>query len=221
MSAPANFIDFIDNSADKFIQRLADAVAIPRSVEAYSTFVDLSFLPSFCISSISGDASRRGDVVKMALFLDNQLKSYGVETKLVELGEHTLEGQRLKLPPAILGKIGSDPRKKTVLIYGHFDVQPVSLHAVDLMWCDSARLLCLLETSNYQLTNILTILILKATCGSSILFFVVDLQTICQNIWQLLHVMKSSMLSQAACPTYIQILPKADGVLELDFHFHD
>ncbi|KIM92403.1 hypothetical protein PILCRDRAFT_122062 [Piloderma croceum F 1598] len=106
MSAPANFIDFIDNNADKFIQRLADAVAIP---------------------SISGDASRRGDVVKMALFLDNQLKSYGVETKLVDLGEHTLEGQQLKLPPAILGKIGTDPKKKTVLIYGHFDVQPAEL----------------------------------------------------------------------------------------------
>lgn len=82
-------------------------------------------------SSISGDASRRGDVVKMALFLDNQLISYGVETKLVDLGEHTLEGQQLKLPPAILGKIGTDPKKKTVLIYGHFDVQPVSVRAVD------------------------------------------------------------------------------------------
>lgn len=32
MSAPAQFLDFIDKNADKFIQRLADAVAIPRSV---------------------------------------------------------------------------------------------------------------------------------------------------------------------------------------------
>jgi Cys-Gly metallodipeptidase DUG1 len=31
----------------------------------------------------------------------------------------------LDLPPAILGKLGDDPKKKTVLIYGHFDVQPV------------------------------------------------------------------------------------------------
>lgn len=62
----------------------------------------------------------------MATFLDEQLKIYGVETKLVELGEQTLEGQTLKLPPAILGRIGSNPKKKTVLIYGHFDVQPVS-----------------------------------------------------------------------------------------------
>lgn len=64
----------------------------------------------------------------MASFLDEQLKSYGVETKLVDLGEHDFEGQPLKLPPAILGRIGTDPRKKTVLIYGHFDVQPVSFY---------------------------------------------------------------------------------------------
>jgi Cys-Gly metallodipeptidase DUG1 len=106
MSAPAEFLNFIDRNADKFIQRLADAVAIP---------------------SISGDASHRGDVLKMASFLDSQLKSYGVETKLVELGQQIIEGQRLELPPAILGRIGTDSSKKTVLIYGHFDVQPAEV----------------------------------------------------------------------------------------------
>lgn len=61
----------------------------------------------------------------MTSFLDHELKSVGVETKLVELGEQQLEGKTLKLPPAILGKIGSDTKKKTILIYGHYDVQPV------------------------------------------------------------------------------------------------
>jgi Cys-Gly metallodipeptidase DUG1 len=37
-----------------------------------------------------------------------------------------MDDQELALPPAILGRIGHDPLKKTVLIYGHFDVQPVS-----------------------------------------------------------------------------------------------
>jgi len=50
-----------------------------------------------------------------------------------------MEGQQLKLPPAILGRIGSDPKKKTVLIYGHFDVQPVSFHAFDLLRCLACR----------------------------------------------------------------------------------
>ena len=122
MPAPAAFLDFVDKNADKFIGRLADAVAIPR----YCTFHNQgkSCLP--LLYSISGDASRRNDVFRMAAFLDEQLQAYGVETKLVELGDQEIEGQTLKLPPAILGRIGKDPKKKTVLIYGHFDVQPVS-----------------------------------------------------------------------------------------------
>ena len=62
----------------------------------------------------------------MAAFMEDQLKSLGVTTKLIDLGTETLEGHVLKLPPVVLGKIGEDPKKKTVLIYGHFDVQPAS-----------------------------------------------------------------------------------------------
>ena len=63
----------------------------------------------------------------MAVWLSNQLKHLGVETSLVDLGKHTSDGEELHLPPAILGRMGCDPLKKTVLIYGHFDVQPVSV----------------------------------------------------------------------------------------------
>ena len=63
----------------------------------------------------------------MAEWLNGQLKSLGVDTKLVDLGKHTMDGEELDLPPAILGTVGNDPAKKTVLIYGHFDVQPVSV----------------------------------------------------------------------------------------------
>lgn len=60
----------------------------------------------------------------MADWLDGKLQAYGVETKKVDLGKHTMDGQELPLPPAILGRIGSDASKRTVLLYGHFDVQP-------------------------------------------------------------------------------------------------
>ncbi|KAG5644004.1 hypothetical protein DXG03_009219 [Asterophora parasitica] len=105
MAAPTEFLQFVDDNADAFIQRLADAVAIP---------------------SISGDASHRGDVVKMAEWLNNHLKAVGVETQLVDLGKHVMDDEELDLPPAILGRIGNDPKKKTVLLYGHFDVQPAN-----------------------------------------------------------------------------------------------
>jgi len=45
--------------------------------------------------------------------------------RLADLGIQTLEdGTQLPLPPVLLGRIGDDPQKKTVLIYGHLDVQP-------------------------------------------------------------------------------------------------
>jgi len=62
----------------------------------------------------------------MGSWLQGQLDTLGVETKLVDLGKHVMDGQELQLPPAILGRIGNDPKKKTVLVYGHYDVQPVS-----------------------------------------------------------------------------------------------
>ena len=49
----------------------------------------------------------------------------GGKTKLNELGDQTLpDGTVLPLPPVLTGNLGDDPKKKTVLIYGHLDVQP-------------------------------------------------------------------------------------------------
>ena len=61
----------------------------------------------------------------MASWLQNQLNQYGVKTAAIPLGTQDIEGQVLDLPPAIVGRIGEDPKKKTIFIYGHFDVQPV------------------------------------------------------------------------------------------------
>ncbi len=82
--------------------------------------------------SVSGDGSHRPDVFRMSAWLDGQLKSLGVTTKLVDLGKHVMDGQELPLPPAILGRIGDDPKKKIVLVYGHYDVQPVCLPCCNL-----------------------------------------------------------------------------------------
>ena len=37
------------------------------------------------------------------------------------------DGTEIPLPPVILGYLGNDPKKKTVCIYGHLDVQPAKL----------------------------------------------------------------------------------------------
>lgn len=104
--APKQFLDYVDANADSFIARLAKAVSIP---------------------SVSGDASYRKHVFEMAAWLESELTSLGVAVTKVDLGKHTLDGEELQLPPALLGKIGEDKSKKTVLLYAHYDVQPALL----------------------------------------------------------------------------------------------
>ncbi|KAK7059792.1 CNDP dipeptidase [Favolaschia claudopus] len=105
MPAPAEFLRYVDSQSDAFIGRLSDAVSI---------------------ASISGDAAYRPKVVEMSNWLNAELQAVGVTTKQVDLGTHVMDGETLPIPPAILGRIGEDRTKKTVLVYGHFDVQPAS-----------------------------------------------------------------------------------------------
>ncbi|ELU38063.1 glutamate carboxypeptidase [Rhizoctonia solani AG-1 IA] len=102
-AAPEGFLNYVDAHKDAFIKRLADAIAIP---------------------SVSGDPSHRPRVKEMGEFVQAQLDAVGVTTKLVELGTQIIEGQKVDLPPVVLGSIGNDKNKKTVLIYAHYDVQP-------------------------------------------------------------------------------------------------
>jgi Cys-Gly metallodipeptidase DUG1 len=62
----------------------------------------------------------------MSHWLVAQLRAIGVTVKQVDLGTQLMDVVTLPLPPAILGRIGEDPAKKTVLVYGHFDVQPAA-----------------------------------------------------------------------------------------------
>ena len=56
-----------------------------------------------------------------------ELENLGATTQLEELGDQTLpDGSKLPLPPVLLATLGTDPNKKTLLVYGHLDVQPAS-----------------------------------------------------------------------------------------------
>lgn len=84
----------------------------------------MSFAYSYA-GSVSGDASYREHVFAMADFLVGELESLGVSVTKVDLGKQVLDGEEIQLPPALLGKLGDDPKKKTILLYAHYDVQPV------------------------------------------------------------------------------------------------
>ena len=75
--------------------------------------------------SVSSDDTLRKQVKEMGSWLRYQLELYDVDTKLVDLSKIV---QIPDLPNLVLGKIDGAPGNnlKTVLVYGHYDVQPVS-----------------------------------------------------------------------------------------------
>ncbi|VBB76559.1 Putative Glutamate carboxypeptidase-like protein [Podospora comata] len=91
----------VDDMSDAFIERLRQAIAIP---------------------SISSEAARRPDVVRMGHWLADELNKLGAQAELRPLGKQ--HGTDLDLPPVVLARYGSDKNKRTILVYGHYDVQP-------------------------------------------------------------------------------------------------
>jgi acetylornithine deacetylase/succinyl-diaminopimelate desuccinylase-like protein len=61
----------------------------------------------------------------MIQFTSDRLKELGFELELRKVGAKPINGsEEVALPPVILGTKGNDPKKKTVLFYGHLDVMP-------------------------------------------------------------------------------------------------
>lgn len=106
MSSIKPLFSEIDSLKDSFVSRLSHAVSIP---------------------SVSGDESLRPKVVAMGHFLKSELEKLGadeVELKPLGLQPEPVSTKGLELPPIVVSRFGKDPNKKTVLVYGHYDVQP-------------------------------------------------------------------------------------------------
>ncbi|KAJ1977981.1 hypothetical protein H4R33_006095 [Dimargaris cristalligena] len=97
------FFNAIDANQDIYVQRLKEIVAI---------------------KSISGEPECRADTIFMGEWFLAELERLGASTKRVEPGTQEIGGRTLPLPPVVLATYGTDPLKKTVLVYGHYDVQP-------------------------------------------------------------------------------------------------
>jgi len=97
----------IDENKAKYIERLGKAVAI---------------------KSVSAWADTRDEIGVMMKWMGEELKALGAAIEYVDIGFQTLpDGSTLKLPPVVMGELGTDPAKKTLLVYGHLDVQPAAI----------------------------------------------------------------------------------------------
>lgn len=85
---------YIVSDRDRFLNELFDWLRIP---------------------SVSADSRHKGDVRKAAEFVAQKLKEAGADNvQLMETKGH----------PIVYGEKMTDPSKPTVLVYGHYDVQP-------------------------------------------------------------------------------------------------
>ncbi|GFR76092.1 cytosolic non-specific dipeptidase [Elysia marginata] len=94
----------IDKNEAHYVQRLADAVAI---------------------QSVSAWPQKRPEIKRMIEWAGEMVTKLGGTVEYADIGEQTLpDGSKIPLPPVLLGTLGNDPKKKTLLVYGHLDVQP-------------------------------------------------------------------------------------------------
>ncbi|XP_075911090.1 cytosolic non-specific dipeptidase isoform X2 [Petromyzon marinus] len=103
---PALF-KYIDDNQELYVKRLSEWVSVP---------------------SVSSWAESRHDVVRMVQLAAREVTRLGGSVELVDIGTQTMpDGSKLALPPILLGTLGTDPALKTLLIYGHLDVQPARI----------------------------------------------------------------------------------------------
>lgn len=103
MDAKAVF-KHINSNQELYVKRLEEAVAI---------------------QSVSAWPEKRPEIKRMVEWAGDFLKRLGGSVEYADIGEQTLpDGSKIPLPPVLLGSLGNDKSKKTLLIYGHLDVQP-------------------------------------------------------------------------------------------------
>lgn len=59
----------------------------------------------------------------MGDFLASELQALGAEVEKRALGKEP-KREHLELPPVVMARYGNDKNKRTILVYGHYDVQP-------------------------------------------------------------------------------------------------
>ncbi|XP_072323050.1 cytosolic non-specific dipeptidase-like isoform X2 [Scyliorhinus torazame] len=95
---------YIDEHQDDYVQHLKEWIGI---------------------QSESSNPTKRDDVIRMMQVVGETIKRLGGTVELTDVGNEELpSGKIIPLPPVVLGKLGKDPNKTTVGIYGHVDVQP-------------------------------------------------------------------------------------------------
>jgi acetylornithine deacetylase/succinyl-diaminopimelate desuccinylase-like protein len=98
--------------------------AMPKQILAYAREQREKYLSDLfeylSIPSVSAQPEHARDVKYAALWLSEHLQGIGLRAEVLETGDHANPGN-----PVVYGWWShSDPHRPTVLVYGHYDVQP-------------------------------------------------------------------------------------------------
>uniref|UniRef100_A0A8C7M3B3 Peptidase M20 dimerisation domain-containing protein n=1 Tax=Oncorhynchus mykiss TaxID=8022 RepID=A0A8C7M3B3_ONCMY len=80
------------------------------------------------VQSDSGDHTKWGEVERILNMTAVRIQEMGGTVDIADVGTHQLpSGETVSLPPVILAEFERDPKKATLCIYGHVDVQPAKM----------------------------------------------------------------------------------------------
>ncbi|XP_050718402.1 cytosolic non-specific dipeptidase-like isoform X2 [Eriocheir sinensis] len=98
---------YVDDNKERFIEVLREAVAI---------------------QSVSVWPKKRPELLHQMEWAKTKLEALGATCTLNKIGDQVHpRGGIVPLPPVLTSQLGNDPKKKTLLVYGHLDVEPALL----------------------------------------------------------------------------------------------
>lgn len=76
------------------------------------------------VKSVSGSYEHNIEIQKVVKSIEAWLKRLKASTcERFDIGSYVVDGKSIKLPTVILASFGKDPKKKTILVYGRYDVK--------------------------------------------------------------------------------------------------
>src|SRR3989304_1715757 len=88
--------------------------AIDQYLEDHAKHFEEELCEFLCIPSVSADPGRKADVARAAQWNADQLRRLGFDVEIIPTEGH----------PLVYAESTSTPNAPTVLVYGHYDVQP-------------------------------------------------------------------------------------------------
>ncbi|HEY4761120.1 MAG TPA: dipeptidase [Thermoguttaceae bacterium] len=88
--------------------------AIDQYLEDHAKHFEEELCEFLCIPSVSADPGRKADVARAAQWIADQLRRLGFDVEIIPTEGH----------PLVYAESTSTPNAPTVLVYGHYDVQP-------------------------------------------------------------------------------------------------